>query len=363
MRRGARTARGVAGHRVAGAMDGPSSRSEVDRGCLLADVLPLLTSVEGFTHIELLRTMSCCKALHQIRDMPLDLGRDMRGLSARNVLNFVGKHAGRFMLRDVHVNRCDQAGFEALLALPGLRSLCVRPPREPDGLCIRSLAALRTARSLATLRLLQSTSLTLDGLDAVATCPSLSELSLTRTMLDAAELLSARTRLRSLELRRCNLNSSTTLDGLAEAGSAATWSLEHLALTAHGPPLDLAPLVALRILATLDLSLCVGIVAAGALGRCASLRVLTLTGCTALADLGGLDESATLETVYLTGCASLADASPLAACASLVHVHLNKCAKVRDVGAFGACERLRLLNIRCSGAVVVPQRSGLEVIF
>ena len=345
-------------------MDGPSSRSEVDRGCLLADVLPLLTSVEGFTHVELLRTMSCCKALHQIRDMPLDLGRDMRGLSVRNVLNFVGKHAGRFHLRDVHVNRCGQADFEALLALPGLRSLCVRPPSGTDNPCgIWSLAALRTARSLATLRLLQMTSETLDGLDAVAACPSLTELSLTRIVLDPAELLSARTRLRSLELRRCHLNPSTTLDGLAKAGSAALWSLEHLALTAHGPPLDLAPLAALRILATLDLSLCTGIVAAGALGRCASLRVLTLTGCTALADLGGLDESATLETVYLTGCASLADASPLAACASLVHVHLNKCAKVRDVGAFGACERLRLLNIRCSGAVVVPQRSGLEVIF
>ena len=113
----------------------------------------------------------------------------------------------------------------------------------------------------------------------------------------------------------------------------------------------------------LDVSSCVGLEDLSPLGSCGQLRLLRATGCTKLRCVDGLARCKALRTAYFTGCTSLQDVAPLAECAALHTLHLGRCSAARDVSALGRCPSLCVLNLRCSGAVVVPLREGLLVEF
>ena len=59
---------------------------------------------------------------------------------------------------------------------------------------------------------------------------------------------------------------------------------------------------------------------------------------------------------HMAGCACTS-------CRALHTLHLGRCKSVVDVSDLGRCESLRVLNLRCSGATVVPRRDGLHVEF
>ena len=117
------------------------------------------------------------------------------------------------------------------------------------------------------------------------------------------------------------------------------------------------------LVSQLDVSRCVGLEDLSPLGSCGLLRLLRATGCTQLRRIDGLARCTALRTAYFTGCASLQDVAPLAECAALHTLHLGRCSAARDVSALGRCPSLCVLNLRCSGAVVVPLREGLLVEF
>lgn len=342
------------------------------------------------TSTSLLALLCCCKDLRAVEGIEVDLGTwnaHASKVPASRALEFATRSASRFIVvgcevstlgkwhsllcsSDVHsmadvsqVHHCDQQAFDALLgALPALRSLSVR---APSSLC--SLEAAPRAQALRVLKLAHRVAENVSTLEPLGGCRALEHLAFhggaTSTSSGVAALHQC-PRLRTLDLRRCGCGAIEGLHMLSSDSSAVAWTLDSLGLQACTKPLiasDLAPLAAFRSLRELDLSLNTALRSVALLGQCTKLRTLTLTGCTALDDVSGLSLCPMLSVLYLTGCTALVDVLPLVDCPALRTLSLNRCSRVVNVGELGHIKTLELLNLRCSGAVLVPYRSGLRV--
>lgn len=312
--------------------------------------------------------LGASKTLMSISAVELDLST--RLLTGPTALEWCDR-SPRFFVVAFNLLQCQQHELEQICRRSvGLRRLSVKHTHSK----LTSTLPLPTAQALSTLRLLlhREGALLLRDISPLSQCRALSSLVLhwvggAAAGTDAPAIgglgsLSVCANLRGVELKRLGAGVAEGLRKLAEASSAAAWSIETLSLqSCNLTGDDLQPLAGLHVLRDLDLALNKQLMSADAIGKCSQLRSLSLTGCVMLDTVAALAACVALDTLYLTGCKALCDVEPLMRCGALRVLHLNKCSQLRDTSELGNCPSLELLNLRCSGAVVVPIRKGLRV--
>jgi hypothetical protein len=219
---------------------------------LLGEVAPLIAPLLG--EQALFRLTSSSKELRALHNMPLDLTG--KCACASEALRVARVHHTRFHIPAFTVNRCSQADWEQLCALPGLVSLTVKgsrrnptvsqmPPGPVSALSRGALLSLPQSRSIVSLRLLEYAGALVRDLSHATLCVALETLVLhgCAALTDVAPLAAA-PRLRCLELRK-----ATALTDLAPlCCGAACWRLARLGLQGCRLLRDVASLGALRAL-------------------------------------------------------------------------------------------------------------------
>jgi hypothetical protein len=335
----------------------PSRQQHV--AALLEAATPLLDGWLGTR--DSIRLTSCCKRLRAAEGVPLALSSLTR--RSQWVLQLAAASGRRFQFTAVCVTLTESADFDALAALPALRDLSVRRT-SASAADIHSIASVKTAQSLTSLDLGRGCCASLADLSPLSSCVALTSLSVDSAAVRDLTGLARCPSLRSLKLH--SMPHLADLTPLSARGSHSPWVLDSLSLRGCVALTDISPLAHLSHLRCLSLALCTGLHADRGLeplARLPRLTELTLTGCSQLRTVAPLAQCPALQTLYLTGCSSLSEVAPLAEAPCLTTLHLNKCRALSDVSALGTSATLRLLNLRCSGARVVPHREGLELLF
>ena len=152
---------------------------------LLGEVAPLIAPLLG--EQALFRLTSSSKELRALHNMPLDLTG--KCACASEALRVARVHHTRFHIPAFTVNRCSQADWEQLCALPGLVSLTVKgsrrnptvsqmPPGPVSALSRGALLSLPQSRSIVSLRLLEYAGALVRDLSHATLCVALETLVL-----------------------------------------------------------------------------------------------------------------------------------------------------------------------------------------
>ena len=311
---------------------------------------------------DILAFLGATRALRAVSGVVLRFGRVQK---AARALEWCRRFGERFVCPEMDVLHCTDCDLVSLCSgAPGLTKLTVRQ-------CgINSAAPIQMAHALQSLRLFLTRSVLLDDVSPLSQCRSLAHVVLHWSGPAPAEVgglgaLHACSKLKHLELKRIKRDGvAEGLRSLAQASSAAAWSLQTLSLQiCELVNDDLQLFAGLRQLRDLDLSLNKSITSAALLAKCSELRELALNGCAMLDDVSGLMACSHLHTICLVGCKAFRDVTPLARCEALRSVNVARCSELRDVSELSNCLSLEVLNVRCSGVVSVPLREGLRIVW